>query len=267
MVQNPEGYWNKHHWAIVQAALALYVAVLATVEFFHPHTPPSTAAQEPSVVHLSGRGVPVTSSYSMPFWLWAGIVALVLSVLIPVTLKLVRDWRSRTSRQVKSSLGIPSLSALLGQDPTVSFNPKIWFAQAYYSPITAEMERNIKEVADHYYPKETETFYIRFIGVGLVSVQHEMTWTLIFRSQLSAMDELSSRGLIPVNDLKKHYSEAAKQNPKFYAGYPFEEWITFMKTRMLIATYPSQMAELSFNGKDFLRYLAHVGYNSSGKNN
>lgn len=162
---------------------------------------------------------------------------------------------------------MPSLSALLGQDSNVTFDPKKWFALAYYSPITAEVEKNIARIAEMLYPKEREAFYARLIGVGLVGVQHEMTWLMIFRSRLAAIDEMSSRGLVPIGDLKKHYDSGAASNPKFYATYSFENWVEFMKTRMLIALYPSQMVELSFSGKDFLRYLAHVGYGRNAKVN
>ena len=86
-------------------------------------------------------------------------------------------------------------------------------------------------------------------------------------SQLEALAELNSRGLIPVADLKKHYDKAVMAYPKTYANYSFEQWLNYMQSRMLIARYPSQMVELSFNGKDFLKYLAHVGHDIHGKAN
>ncbi len=164
------------------------------------------------------------------------------------------------------TLGIPALSSLLGQNSTTSFDPKKYFAQAYYSPITAEIESTIKVLANQYYPNEREAFYERLIGVGTVAFHHELTWTLIYRSQLAAMEELGARGLIPVTELQKHYDEAAKKYPYRYQKYSLENWLRFMSSRILIARYPSdakypsEMVELSWNGKDFLKYLAHTGY-------
>jgi hypothetical protein len=155
--------------------------------------------------------------------------------------------------------GIPALSALLGQNPEITFNAKNFFALAHYSPITAEVEKNIKIVAQQYSPQDKEAFYARFIGVGLVAYQHDITWFLIYGSQLAALAELNSRGLIPITDLKKHYDKAVLDYPIPYSTYSFEQWMGFMKARQLIAAYPSQMVELSFNGKDFFKYLAHVG--------
>jgi len=163
--------------------------------------------------------------------------------------------------------GIPTLSALLGQNPSVDFNAKKFFAVAYYSPVTAEIEKNIRIVAQQNSPNDKEAFYARFIGVGLVAYQHDLTWFTIYGSQLKAMAEMISRGLIPLADLKKHYDKAAVDYPKTYENYSFEQWVDYMKSRLLIATYPSQMVELSFNGQDFLKYLAHVGRNVDGKPN
>jgi hypothetical protein len=161
--------------------------------------------------------------------------------------------------------GIPALSSLLGQNPNITFNAKNFFALAHYSPVTAETEKNIKIIAQQSSPLDKEAFYARFIGVGLVAYQHDVSWFTIYGSQLAALAELNVRGLIPVADLKKHYDKAVLDYPQAYSNYSFDQWMDFMKSRMLIASYPSQMVELSFNGKDFLKYLAHVGRDAYAK--
>ena len=55
--------------------------------------------------------------------------------------------------------------------------------------------------------------------------------------------------------------------PKRMKKYSFDEWMEYLKSRALVATYPSQMVELSWNGKDFLKYLAHRALNTNGKPN
>jgi len=163
--------------------------------------------------------------------------------------------------------GIPTLSSLLGQNPNVDFDAKKFFALAYYSPITAEVEKNIKFVAQQNSPNDKEAFYARFIGIGLVGYQHDETWYMIYGSQLAALAELNSRGLIPIADLKKHYDQAVANYPDTYANYSFQQWMDFMKSRQIIARYPSGMVELSFGGKDFLKYLAHTGRDIHAKKN
>jgi len=163
--------------------------------------------------------------------------------------------------------GIPTLSALLGQNPSVVFDAKKFFALAYYSPLTAEIEKNIKLIAQQNFPNDKEAFYTRFIGIWFIAYQYDVSWFTIFGSQLRALEEMNSRGMIPLADLKKHYDAAAANNPKFYATYSFDQWVSFMKGRLLIAVYPSQMVELSWGGKDFLKYLAHMAWSATNKPN
>jgi hypothetical protein len=163
--------------------------------------------------------------------------------------------------------GIPSLSALLGQNPKTEFDAKQFFAVAHYSPITAELEENIKCVAQQYSPNDREAFYARIIGIGAVAYHHDVTWFTIYGSQLNAMAELNSRGIIPVTELKRHYDKAVVDYPRTYEHYSYEQWLDYMQSRMLIAKYQSQMVEISFNGKDFLKYLAHVGRDVNSKLN
>ena len=150
----------------------------------------------------------------------------------------------------------------------MDFNVKRHFALAYYSPVTAEIEKNIKTIAQQNSPNDKEAFYAKFIGIGAVAYLHEVTWFTIFGSQLSALAELNSHGAtVPLTDLKKHYDKAAAEYPMTYQAYTFEQWINYMKSRFLVAVYPSQMAELSFGGKDFLKYAAHMGWNINTKAN
>lgn len=147
----------------------------------------------------------------------------------------------------------------------MDFNAKRFFATAYYSPITAEVEKNIKTAAEQNSPNDKEAFYARFIGVGLVAYQHDSTWYTIYGSQLTAMAEMNFRGLIPIADVRKHYDKAVVDFPNAYITYSFEEWMDYLKCRSLIVVYPSQMVELSFKGKDFLKYIAHVGFDTKRK--
>ena len=209
-------------------------------------------------------------------WITMGVgygIGIVLMLI--ATVLIAKSYFSRQSANTAISLpqasgtipGIPTISALLGQNPSVEFNAKQFFALAYYSPVTAEVEKNIKIIAQQCSPNDKEAFYARFLGVGIVAYQHDVSWFTIYGSQLRAMEEMNSRGLIPVADLKKHYDKAVADYPKTFENYSFDQWLVFMKSRMLIAIYPSQMVELSWNGKDFLKYLAHMGKNGSGKPN
>lgn len=164
---------------------------------------------------------------------------------------------SQASAQIVA--GIPHVSSLTGRTPDITFDPRVFFAQAHFSTLTAEVENNIKIVAQQYYPNDKEAFYARLIGVGMVTFQHDQIWLVIFGSQLKALYELSSRGVIPLSDLEKHYEKAVLDYPLVYKNYSFEQWVAYMTANGLIVTYPSLMAEISYKGQDFLKYLAHTG--------
>ena len=162
------------------------------------------------------------------------------------------------SQVPRTTLGIPSVSALMGQDPVIQFDAKQFFKTAYYSPVTTELEENFRRIAKEQANEDREGFYARFLGVGLAAHHYELTWTTIFGSQLAAMEELNARGVIPLSDVEKHYNQAVENFPDAYRTYTFAQWFAYMQGKMLVATYPSKMVELSWLGKDFLKYLSHT---------
>ena len=235
--------WLQKHWSNVVTLGCIVIAAL--IEAWQQ----AAASPSASIPRLQGG--------------WNYVPLFLLSIAGIVWLATIRKKapqpQIQTSQPPVITAGIPTLSSLLGQQANVTFNPKQFFALAHYSPITAEIENNIKIVAQQSSAQDKEAFYARFIGIGLVAYQHDMTWFVIYGSQLAALSELNSRGLIPIADLKKHYDKAVGDYPKTYSNYSFDQWLGFMRDRMIIATYPTQMVELSFFGKDFLKYLAHTG--------
>jgi hypothetical protein len=160
----------------------------------------------------------------------------------------------------------PSLSALHGQTPQVTFDAADWFRRAYYSPLTAEIENNIKVVAHTNQPNDHEAFYSRFIGAGLVACLHDMTWAYIFKSQLLMLAEMNKKGgWLSLPKAKVFYDQAVPVCPKVYSTYSFESWLAYLQGETLLirhptdASHPVEMLEITHKGKDFLRYLAHWG--------
>ena len=167
--------------------------------------------------------------------------------------------RPATSLQ-QTSTSFPSISALQGETPQITFDARQWFRLAYYSPMTAEVQQNIKTVAHNFQPSDVEDFYARFIGVGLVAYLHDMTWAYIFKSQLLMLAELNRmNGMMPVAAAKTYYDKAVIDFPLIYKDYAFPQWLNFMQAQQLLVKHPSDMLEISHRGKDLLKYLAHWG--------
>lgn len=250
--------WLQKHWSSTVTLGCIVIAAL--IEAWQ-----QAAAKVPSNLHIPRL---------QGGWNYVPLVLLITAGVVWLVGRKSRSTQSQvqTSQPTAAAsiaipAGIPTLSGLLGQITNITFNAKQYFALAHYSPITAEVEKNIRIVAEQNSPNDKEAFYARLIGVGLVAFHYDVTYLTIYGSQLAALSELNSRGLIPVSDLKKHYDKAVADYPKAYSNYSFDQWLEFMKGRQIIATYPTQMVELSFGGKDFLKYLAHTGRGIHGKPN
>lgn len=198
-----------------------------------------------------------------------------LALLVIAGLSWFWGKRSRGSLQPRtaqsptpppSSNLFPTLSSLLGQKSNVTFDAKEHFRLAYFSPLTAEVEKNIRVVARNYDPNDIESFYARFIGVGLVSVMHNSAWTSIYKSQFLLLTEMNRKGgMAAVQVARSFYDDAAKEYPQIYANYTFDEWVNFLKREQLLIEHPSAMLEITHKAKDFLKYIAHWGGDLSGK--
>ena len=164
--------------------------------------------------------------------------------------------------------GIPTLSSLLGQQPSVTFDPRDYFRRSWFSTFTAEIEHNIKLVAEKFEPQEREAFYARLIGVGLVSYTHDVTWLIIYKSQLLLLQQLSRGAMLPISEARTLYDQAVIEYPQTYANYPFERWMDYLTNQtQLVVRHPSDMLDLTYRARDFLGYIGHWGRDINERRN
>jgi len=193
-------------------------------------------------------------------WHYAPLILLIIAGVSWLVGRSRKPAPERLQNQPIQSLvpGIPTLSALQGEAPKITFDPNHWFRVAYYSPLTAEVENNIKIVAAK--TQDTEGFYARFIGIGMIGYLHDITWAYIFRSQLLTIGEMNRRnGYLPLSEARMYYDKAVVDYPTIYASYSFEQWLGYMEEQQLLIKHPSDMLAITHRGKDLLRYLAHWG--------
>jgi hypothetical protein len=88
MPEKPESYWAKHHWNIIQCVLGVAALVVAIFQYFTSKQPPS-----------AGTVTPLRASYSMPWYLLACIIGLVLSVLIPAIVNVITKEKKENLRK------------------------------------------------------------------------------------------------------------------------------------------------------------------------
>jgi len=147
--------WIKQHWSnAVTLGCIIIAALIEAWQQAAGSVPPSTA-----LPRLQGG------------WHYVPLILLIVAGVVWLLgrRKSATQLQLQTSGATAVTLGIPTLSGLLGQNANVDFNAKQFFALAHYSPITAEVEKNVKIIAQRYSPNDKEAFYARFIGAGLVA--------------------------------------------------------------------------------------------------
>jgi hypothetical protein len=171
-------------------------------------------------------------------------------------------WVAKSQRRVGqgAALSQTESSRVSLVTSTANFDAVTFFRLAYHSPLTEEAEANIRKAAADNQPSDKEGFYAKFIGVGLIAYIYDMIWSSIFKSQLLALLELNRKnGHLPLADIKSFYNQAAASRPEYYVRYTFDQWLSYMKSQLLLIVYPSNMVEITLRGKDFLKYLLHNG--------
>jgi hypothetical protein len=204
---------------------------------------------------------------------WASIISWIVASLILLGLVI---WNQKRSQQ---KTALPQLSqpaqdtgtALIPATSSIvpeigpNFDAKQFFRNAYYSTVTAEVEKNIRAAAGQNQPDDREGFLARFIGVGVVVYLHDSTWYTIYKSQFIMLSEMNSKnGWMPLADAKNFYDKASAEYHPTYSNYSFEQWLGYMKRQQLILQHPSDMLEITVRGKDFLKYLTHWGRSING---
>lgn len=159
------------------------------------------------------------------------------------------------------------MSEVLTASPASIFDWESFLKNAYVSPLYEDIEKNVRIAAERVSPNDHESFYTKFIAIGVVCYKHDIIWSAIFRSQFLLLEELNSKGFLPLTAAKPFYEEAIVKYPAAYTNYSFEQWLDFLKSQGLLLHHQSDMLEITNYGKDFLRYSAHTGRRADGRTN
>jgi hypothetical protein len=203
---------------------------------------------------------------SWDWWVFAGLFVVTFVLLIVLEQERPRFQSNTQIAQNTADILIPATSTVVPGVPSPTFDAKTFFRTAYYSSVTAEVEKNMRSIAEQNEPNNREGFLMRFIGVGVVSYLHDYTWLTIYKSQLLMLLDMNGKnGWMPLTDAKNYFDKASAEYPQIYSKYSFEQWIAYMKQQQLILQHPSNMLEITVRGKDFLKYLTHWGRYSDAR--
>lgn len=160
----------------------------------------------------------------------------------------------------------PQAGVLTTQLPNFRFDD--YFRLAHASQLTEQTAHDIGVLVAQQHPNDQQETLLRFIGMGYWGYSHEITWRIIYRSQILALAELNAKGgYLPIAAIRAHYDTAAAQNQNLYQRYTFEQWMEFMFERLLILKRPADVIEITVQGRDFLKFLTHYGWTADQRIN
>jgi len=134
------------------------------------------------------------------------------------------------------------------------------FYQGHDSAFLREIEAAITaEAQRHQSPADRERFLTRGMTATLVMGFFEITWWLMFGSQIRALERLN-KGVASIQELRPFYEQSLPQHPQ----YPFESWLIFLTSRILIRQDGNNVS-ITVRGREFLTWLVQNGKTASDK--
>jgi len=98
----------------------------------------------------------------------------------------------------------------------------------------------------------------RYVAALSIAYSFSETYRIIYGSQLNLLDYLNTQNPQPAAALRGFYNSAASQYPIYYTAYTFEQWLGFLRDRLLIREDGSLIG-ITVRGREFLTYLTTAG--------
>ncbi len=135
--------------------------------------------------------------------------------------------------------------------------------EAFDSPLLIDQERMLREEMKKIKPTtedEKDQILYRALASSQIAATFEKTYSVIFGSQLKALQYLNeSGGLVDVNNLLQFYRDAKASYLKFYATYSFESWVKYMQSAVLVIKEGEKVG-ITIRGKELLKYIVDKRY-------
>lgn len=95
-------------------------------------------------------------------------------------------------------------------------------------------------------------------AVIVMVIDFENTFSLIYGSQIVALQDLNSVPGRRAEEARGFYERGVKASPELYQNYSFDQWLGFMKSKGLI-NQDGDVVGITDAGRDFLRYMVQTG--------
>ncbi len=196
----------------------------------------------------------------MEFLAWPAVVLVLGVIAICVFRQPITRFLDRAQKIGKS--GIEAAASAQASGVEVKPSPADELLKAFDNALLLEREKFIRTELERLHidsNPDRERVLIRLLAALALVQTFERTYTLIWGSQISALQFLNSAGSVRVDLLRPWYDQAAAREPELYSTYTFGQWLGFLEASLLIAR-TGDSAAISVGGREFLKYLLHQGY-------
>lgn len=196
----------------------------------------------------------------MEFLAWPAAVVILGVVAMLVFKQPLTRFLDRAEKIGKGGIQTATGAQVGGVE--VKPSPADELLKAFDNALLVEREKFIRAELErlHINPGiDRERVLIRLLAALALVQAFERTYTLVWGSQISALQFLNSAGTVPVDLLRPWYDQGAAREPELYDGYTFEQWLGFLQGNLLVLRSGENVA-ISLEGREFLKYLLHQGY-------
>lgn len=106
---------------------------------------------------------------------------------------------------------------------------------------------------------------VRHLAATQIAVHFERVYSVIWGSQLAILQHLNTLGNAgaQLESLRPFYQQASVSYPPLYDGYPFESYMAFLTSHMLIEIKGGSVF-ITLVGREFLKWLIDEGRGVKG---
>lgn len=111
------------------------------------------------------------------------------------------------------------------------------------------------------YETPTDEILIKYLAATQIALQFEITYNLIFGSQLTLIKELNAikpEGL-PKEDIEEYVASVFKQFPNAFKDWKYENYLSFLFSHVLILITDENKIHITKRGVEFLAWIVRNG--------
>ncbi len=158
------------------------------------------------------------------------------------------------TKSVATTEAVAPITAVAMPQPLIKFD----------SVLVRRVAEGLKQQVDSQFgdnPSQREKYLIDIAADAIAATAYEYIYSLIYGSQLVALRDLNSAGVVPIADLNPYFETAKQTYPTLYQNDTFERWFGWLaEVTMLVERRDTESVVVSEVGRDFLQFVISRGY-------